>query len=250
MEIKEQIMNLPTFHKENVAVELNKEWVEQPQFKSIVEDHTNDVICVVSNRYNLVQFKEILIPVVDGMKEEFEHDIIYHRGVCIMNIFPKSDEFKEDDKVYGLTVINSVDKSTGIIIKFNIKYGKHVLTFPNKLAAFVKTHSKKGFKITKDYINMITKVKEYWSHISEQLPNVEVNHDTLNDVGKMFGLSESNINYFHRKITIGAKVNVWNVVEQRLKEISYRNFKSDIHKQKALDKLCNEVYNYAVFSNI
>lgn len=253
MDKQETIMKvneLPLFHLEKVAVNYNEAWSLQNHAKAVVQNGTDEAIAFVSNRYHLVQFKDILTPVIEGIDCNFKSRLIHNRGVCIMDIFPEMQEFSDDKNTYGISILNSVDRSTGIVIRFNVIHDGHTLSFPNQMAAFVKTHTGKGFKITQDYIQMITTIKQYWRNIVQNLPTVEVTADTLGEVCETFGIKDTNIDYLKYKIQHNQKVTVWDIVEMRLKEISYRNFKSDVHKQKALDNLCNEVYKYAVFAGI
>jgi hypothetical protein len=97
---------------------------------------------------------------------------------------------------------------------------------------------------------MITKIKESWNNIVNNMPNVIVTEDNLGDITRMFGLNDNSINLIKERMKTGTEFNAWNIVGFRLSEISSRNFKSDVHKQKALDKLCNGVYEYAMLAGI
>ena len=241
---KLEIDALPLFELVDVAVKKN-DWVKQPHHKAVVELNKDEAITYVSKRYKLIQFKEILQPIVDGIND-FSARIIHHRGVCVMEIFPKMNEFEYGN--YGLTVINSVDKSTAIVIKFNVKVNGDSIIFPKKMAAFCKHHTGAGFKITQDYIEVITKIKDSWKNITKHFPEFKIKPEEVETISKHFGLNKDNKELLTNSLP--DEYNLWDVVQMKLKQISAKKYKSDVHKNKALEKLGEEIYNYALIIGI
>jgi len=252
----EAINGLPLFELKDVAIDDSSEesrvmlWEKQPKDKAVVQIGDNESLAYVSTRYKLVQFNEVLMPIAEGI-DSFEANIKTFKGICVMDIFPDIAEFSDNDLRYGITAINSVDKSTSIVIKFNVKVNNEPLIFPSKLAGFVKSHTGKGFQITQDYINVITKVKDAWGNIVKHFPEIEVKEaDTFKIVVENFKLNKDNKERVELRMNMQQPMNLWEIVELRLIEISKRNYKSEVHKSKALERLGNEIFNYALVAGV
>jgi len=245
------IERLPEFELRDVAVDDGETvWTRQPNHKAVVQKGTAESLAYVSTKYKLVQFAEVLKPIADGI-EEFNAHVRQFKGVCVMDVFPEMNEFSDGDTKYGITAINSVDKSTSIVIKFNVEVNGEPVIFPKKLAGFVKPHTGKSFRLTQDYITVITKVKDAWHNIVQHFPEIEIkDEDTVEMVSENFKLNKDHKEYVRTKMTIEQPLNVWEVVELRLQEISERNYKSDVHKSKALERLGNEIFNYALVAGV
>jgi len=252
----EAIERLPLFELKDVAIDDSNvddteiTWEKQLKDRAVVEIGNNESLAYVSTRYKLVQFKDVLGPVAEGI-DSFSARLNTFKGVCVMDVFPNMSEFSNDDVKYGISVINSVDKSTSIVIKFNVKVNGQPLIFPSKLAGFVKSHTGKGFEITQNYIQVITKVKDAWGNIIKHFPEIEINdEDTLKMVVENFKINKDHKDRIELRMQMKQPLNLWDIVEIRLKEISKRNYKSEVHKSKALERLGNEIFSYAMVAGV
>lgn len=246
----EKIGQLPEFELVKVAVDNKDQWEMQPNHKAVVEKGKSHAVAYVTNRYHLAQMSEVFMPIALGI-EDFSGQLFWYGGKGVMNINPTLPEFSDGEEKFGITCINSVDKSTSIVIKFNVMVNSMCLGFPKKMAAFSKNHSKKGFKITKDYIEMVTKVKTAWKNIINQFPNLKITADDLPAVCEIFSMSKKLRDTLEIEIKYNQKeYNAWDIVELRLDEISNKDYTSDVHKQEALNRLCNQIFNYATAAGI
>jgi len=204
----------------------------------------------VTTRYKLVQFKEVLEPIVEGI-DSFDAEVMHYKGICVMNLDPDLIDFKDGDTKCGLTVINSVDKSTSIVVKFHVEVNGEPLVFPKKMAGFVKNHTGSGFNITQDYIEMIVKVKDAWRNIVEHFPKQIVSYEDVDMICDNFKLQNKQRENLKIETAAGVnEVNLWDIVEMRLDHISGRNYTSGVHKQKAMERLCSEIFAYASVAGI
>ena len=247
--IIEEINNLPLFELIDVGIRKNEkdDYVKQEHTKSVVFVGKTDSLAYVSaNRYKLFQFKEIFMPIVkkinvfDGVLKNF-------LGRCLLEIKPDQEEFKDNDTEYGLTIVNSVDKSTSIIVKFNVRMNGNTLCFPKSIAMFSQTHSNKGLEISKDYVEMVLKVKTAWRNIIKHFPTIKIPTDDYDGILDNFSLSKTTRKTLkHDHKWKGVQYTLWDVVEIRLKEISGKEYRSEVHKSEALNKLCNKIFTYSV----
>ena len=178
--------------------------------------------------------------------EEFECQLQYYWGVCIAHLFPTNPEFTKGNTRYGISIVNSVNKSTSVVIKFNVLHDGNVLTFPKKLAGYKKNHIGKTLTLTQDYIQVISKVQEMWQNIIKHFPEHIITKETLKPTCEQFGLAIKKVDQLEYDILTGKETNLWDIVENKLDEINNKEYTSDIHKNKALEKLCKSIYDYAL----
>jgi len=247
---REAINVLPEFHLEKVAVSPDNGWNIQNNDRAVVQNGMTTSYAYVTIRYKLVQFKEVLEPIIEGI-DSFDAEVMHYKGVCVMNLDPDMVEFRDGDTKYGITVVNSVDKSTSIVVKFHVEVNGKPLVFPKKLAGFVKNHTGNGFKITQNYIEMIVKVKDAWKNIVEHFPNQVITSEDVEIVCDNFKLKKEEKEDLKLKVIAGiGETNLWDVVEMRLNYISGRHYTSGVHKQKAMERLCSEIFAYASVAGI
>jgi hypothetical protein len=241
-----EVKKLPTFEIKDVAIKTDEQYIDQTDDKAVVMLGTAKAVAFVKPRYKLVQLNEVFMPVLEGL-DECTGSIIHHFGKAAMHIHPNLNEFSEDNIEYGITCINSVDKSTSIVIRFNVMVDGNLMCFPKKLAAFNKRHSGKGFKMTQDYIELLGKIKQLWKNIVVHYPTVEVTSENLEEFSTHFSVSKSTKEHIIFKLQVENKsVSLWDIVTYRLEEINDRKYTSDIHRQTALDKLCKQIYDYSL----
>lgn len=251
--IIKEIENLPLFELIDLGVRKNEEdeYVKQPQSKAVVFlGKTESLAYVSSTRYKLFQFKEVFLPIVEKI-DAFDGVLKSYLGRCLLEINPDQEEFTDGNTKYGLTILNSVDKSTSITVKFNVTIGNNTLCFPKSMAAYSKTHSSKGLILVKNYTETILKVQTAWKNIIEHFPKIKIPDDEYNLILDNFSLSKTTkTKIAHNQKWKNETYSLWDVIEFRLDEISKKEYKSPIHKSNALDKLASEIWNYAVASGI
>ena len=110
-EIINAVNSIPNFAFKDVYVKGVDGNMHKTSFKVIVEENTNNVISIVTNKYKLIQFKDVYMPIIDSFQDCFG-DLKYCDGVGIMLIFPDGESFVFDGANHkyrvGLYIINSV----------------------------------------------------------------------------------------------------------------------------------------------
>jgi hypothetical protein len=239
-EMIKNIEDLPVFDIKDVEVDnvLQKKW------KAIIEVGETEAINIVSKRYNLVQLK---VPNLEAIKdlEDFDGELLYHNGISVMNVFPNQTTI--DGFQYGFSVINSVTSETSVSIKFCIGYRGRVLRIPpirlGGLKRFSKTHSnKEALKITQEYLDMLTKVREYWGVIVTEFPKIKVTEIELEKYKEDFDLSDELLETAKRI----PNLNLWGLIMLKFNAIAGGRNKSDIHESQKYDDLTKQIFNLGI----
>jgi len=271
-ELRERVENLPLFDKRRIRVcetadERNEIFDEDKINEAICEIGESEPLAFVTGSYNLVQFKDIFLPILDSFEEELEGTVIHYAGFGMMTVFPDREELKEGKNRFGLIAMNSVDCSSSVIVKFCIEYDERRVNVPAKIAGFKKQHTSKATNVAKDYIHFVSTVKDAWGKIIADFPKWEVrdkiedgpnirdeNIIEMGDVIKNLKLgtrATKHIKMKMDKITAdGHKFTLWDAFELALDRISDMDFKSEVHKQRKIDALCQSVFDYSLILQI
>lgn len=248
----ETIEKMPTFELIKVAVarDSDTDWEEQKDDRSVVEVGTRKALCYTSKRYVLTQFKDIFIPAIEPLPE-FDAKICWYEGMAIMDVFPEEVQQLGANYKYGISVINSVDKTSGIVVKFNVLFRDEVLRFPKNISRLYVTHSnKEGLRINKDYFQLIHKVKDIWSSIVNGFPQIKVTMSDVDAMNETFNLGDDLKETLKGMVSRSNDVNVWSVVMMKFTDIAQGKRKSDVHRAKAFDELTEKIYAYALASKL
>lgn len=229
--------------------EVQERWIDQPEHRAVTEVGGTKAIAYVSHKYKLVQFATMFKPIVEGF-DNCSGKVYYNNGFAIMDVFPESDDYKVDGNKIGIVAYNSVNKLSGLNISFSIHYNNNTMTMPKRVASFRKIHAGKVNQVTKDYIAFVMNVKNTWQTIVTKLSEQEVDKEQIDELLKEFKCGERTQAYIDKKLKEGRKYNVWSLFMEIFKYLANKNYRSDVHKRKRLDKLVERVFDYAMVANI
>lgn len=245
-QLLQDIEELPKFELTETFVQRDGQLVEQKE-KAVVEIGGVNAYAYVSSRYCLVQFNSIFRPIVDGI-EECVGNMHSYGGFARLVLFPKVGEF--EDK-WGIIAMNSVDKTSSIIVKFCIKHNGRTLTLPNKIAGYTKPHSSKGAINVQDFIQVITKVKSQWNAIVDKFGEYQVTVDNIGDIMQNIKVNDKKFIKSTKKTIQGTtEYTLWELFMDLVDSISDRKYKSEIHKARKMDKICEGIINYSILLRI
>jgi hypothetical protein len=224
-----------------------EEWKRDLEHRAIVEVGSRAPLVFVSNRYKLVQFAEMFKPIVESV-ESCEGQVVYNEGFAIMSVMPDGEDFAIDGGRVGIVAYNSVDATSGLVIRFVVKNAGKEIVLPKKLSYYRKVHKGNAGQVTHDYVAMLGKVKEAWTDIvtrfsstvlsKEELANfavqLELGEDATKKLRYELGLAEQN----------NRKIDLWTACMMMFDFIAAKSYKSDIHKRKHLDALCDAMFKY------
>jgi len=262
-ELRQAINELPLFEMRNagVAIDAGEDTTEFKQVKrwrSICKvDSDEDPVVYARPGYHLLQFKDMFLPFIDGIDAEMEGYLSDFGGMARLLVFPEMEELQESDSRYGLIAINSVDCTTGIIVKFCIEHGDNRFTVPSNIAGLKKKHTKNAGTVVKDYIGMVNEVKLIWRKIITEFPQynlvrVDDNEEKtilLSDLLKKLNLGIRMDKYLNERYDTatkyGGNFTLWDLFIAAIGKIDEKNHKSEIHKDKHIEKMCKTIFDYA-----
>lgn len=256
-ELIERIDKIPLFVKDRLNVDRAGEQTEQRNHFAICEEDNPQAVCTVSKRYQLVQFHSVFKPVVEQFSD-MSGQILYYFGSAVMDIFPKGDEHKdvyqEGDNRFGLTIANSVDKSSAVSIRFSVMYdveGKtRTITIPKSVAGFRRTHSTKMLlSMTQTYSTTIVKVKDYWRDIVTKFPAFELEPDTFKNLLEEMDFTDTMSRTLKYKCatkmaTVG-KYTLWDFFNDAINFVNSGNYRSGVHMRNKLDAIVDKIMTYS-----
>jgi hypothetical protein len=268
-QLKERINKLPEFEKRDVKVKTTvdkegDEWNKQAH-SAICETGKTLSYAYVSPGYRLVQFKDVFLPILNSVNEEIKGYCAHYGGYAMMKLFPENEELKDGNTQFGICAINSVDLSASVMVKFIIRHNDRYFTVPPKIAGLKKQHTGNVKDIAKDYIGMVGKVKDLWKQISTKFPQYEIVEEITDDMGEglyiEFGTAVQRLKLgqrlakkvrknFERHTYNGNKYTLWDFMTMALEEISNAKYKSECHKEKRIDKMCQACFEYGFMLGI
>lgn len=268
IEIKERIESLPLFEKRKIlvsnSVEGDCQETTEQEGAAICEVGGTKSYAYVGKGYNLIQFKDVFNPVVDSFEEDIEGYLSIFGGFCMLKIFPQIDYLKDDTGEFGLIAMNSVNLSSSIMVKFCVKHNERHFTIPSRIAGLRQQHTGKAVNVTKNYMSMISKVKHAWKTIIENFPKYKIVLDvTKSDEEKILGLGN-----IVDKLELGKRLSqkikddyeiytcngkfytLWDLFLKVIDEVSGKEYKSETHKQRKIDTICQSIFEYSMLLNL
>ena len=271
-ELLKEIGELPLFEKREIKVkksDTSDEWVNSPGNSAICDVKGCEPFAFVKDRYQVIQFKDVFKPVLDSNDGEVDGRIINFKGFAAMTLFPKDQSLIVNGAKIGMVAINSVDCSSAVLVKFCIKKNGHYLTMPRKVAGIKNTHTKNASKLVQDFMKMVGPVKTAWTHIVEEFPKYKIVKDepteaeieasdypiyTFDSVAGDLGFGPRMMKKLSGKLDKALLLNrdytLWTMFTDALYIISSKNYKSEVHKQKNIDKLCDAVFQTSLVASI
>lgn len=224
-------------------------WEQQEKHQAVTETNSVEAIAFVSDKYQLVQFKEMFVPIVEKMGD-CEGSLAYYFGFAIMDIFPAQEEYKINGDRIGIVAYNSVDKTSALNIRFCVEHNGRKITIPKKVASFRKVHLGNIGQMTQDYISVITKIKNSWKTIMDKFINFDVKEEDLQTIAENFKIDEHSLKHMKKKMLLGKQYNLWDFCMEVFDHLSRKTFKSDVHRRKRLDKFVTAIFDYELVMEI
>ena len=250
-EIIAQINRLPLFELKEIAVKHENEYIDNKYLRAVIQEGKPErIISIVSDKYKLVQFKDVFIPAIEKIEEIEDGLVLSYLGKAYLEIYPKGEEFKlNNGERVGLVLRNSVDKAWAIQINFCISSANlPTIILPNTIKGLRKVHVGK-IEITKDFIEVINKVKEIWKIIVEKFTQRKFELEELEDFAKITKIGERIKRKLEKKLKV-KELNLWEVFVFVIKEIAKRKYKSELHKKEKLQRITNAIFKYAIIEEI
>ena len=226
-------------------------WVEAENWKAVTEEGNTIPLAFVSKSYSLVQFDDVFKKLIDNIPE-LEGYCIYYNGIGLMDVFPDDEKLKVNggDRI-GMVALNSVNRTTSVIIKFCVKHGDKIITVPKNIAGFKRMHMGKAVQITQNFLTVVGKVREIWKTILTEFEKIKVNETYV--IGMMDSVQIKD-NYLRKKVIKKVldtyDMDLWDTFLYMIDIIESRSFKSDVHRRKKLDKISELMFKWAVMSRL
>jgi hypothetical protein len=221
------------------------EWIGIPYsaHRAITEEHKNLPLAFTSGRYQLVQFKDAFLPLVD---QECLGRLKYDSGFAIMDYFPDGSNYElADGGRIGLTSYNSVNKTSAMIVKFSILSKGRVVTLPKSdISGFYKAHVGKIAAKAADYQERISRVQTVWAQIVQDMSKIQITEENFDGFTKDFETDPRILRELKLQVQSGSKYNLWDLSMRIYDEMSTRYAKSDIHMRKRLDAFVNSITSW------
>jgi len=239
-ELIQKINDIKEFELKEVAVKKDNDWIQDSNWKAVVIKDEENIIATVSQRYRLLQFSEVFLPVIEKMADTTSGCISKYKGKATLHLFPEdnTETFRA-----GVMLRNSVDKSTAIEARFSILLDSgHIVTIPKAIKPFRKTHTGKALEITQDFMSGLGDIKSFWKEILRKYSDFAIDEEISNQILKELKITSK------MKARIGnyQTTNLWELFMAVLREISLKHFRSDLHKQKKIETMVEIFYNFAI----
>lgn len=261
-QLQTAIAAIPTFEFRQVATGHNDEqikevagdkndetqWVRVGEHRAICEVGSYKPLAFVSNRYKLVQFSEMFNPIVEDM-EVCDAHLKYFDGMAIMDIYPCGEQFKIENQSIGVSAYNSVNTTSGLVVRFVIKDANgREIALPRKMAHFKKAHVGDVKQVTQDYIKMLGKVKEAWATIVDRFSAHYINHDELPALCEAFGVGDKIQKRLEAVFSNG--MDLWSLCMTAFDLLTAQKYKSEIHRRARLDDFSATLFMYKLLVQV
>jgi hypothetical protein len=248
-ELLSKIEEIPEFKLVSVYVRKKK----QKGFKAVVEKNGTEAIAVVSDKYNLVQIRDLFRNVVECCGESVSGTALYYRGKGDLMVFP-------DGSNIGLLAQNSVDLSSAVRIGFVAKTEDgQILSIPYSVAApFVRIHTAKDIQVQiEQYLELLGQVREAWEQIVASLGGLELTREDIEQLKKSIRAGKHLSEIIDRHLpdpnqgTL-APVRFWEFVQIVMRAIAEhrRRYKSELNFSRKIRKIGNTILEWAVFEKL
>lgn len=211
-------------------------------WRAVTTKGSHEPIAFVSARYQLVQFKDSFLPLLQDHME-VDGKVIYNRGTAIMDFFPIGEQYQVDLQTrIGLTAYNSVDKTSALIIRFTLSDagGRHI-TLPKDVSQFYKAHTGKVQLKAQDYMILMSQIKDYWVAATQHLAKVQVTPDNFDAYVMNLEADGRVLKILKAQVAAGSAYNLWELYMKIYDDLSGRYAKSDVHMRKRLDAFVSSI---------
>ena len=241
----EQVENLPVFELRDIAMEKDEKWKRQEHLKAITEIEDDVITAIVSDKYKLVQFKEVFIPTIEQIGDISRGSVLHYKGKAEIVLVP------EESKI-GLSIRNSVDGNGAVWIRFCAITDNLTVYLPRGIKGVegVKKIHVEGVKKTiSDITTTLMRVRETWETIVEKFSAYVLGEEEVTQALKDIKAGKR-ISKKISAVTASKNISLWHLLIEVVKAISKRKYKNEIKKAEKIERICNLIYRYSVALNI
>jgi len=244
-----KIEELPKFELRDLAVREGEKYIECRNRKAVIESgKPHMIIATVSERYNLVQFRDIFIPVIEKIRNIEDGVALNWFGKGYLEIYPRGEEFKLNGGRIGLVVRNSVDKGWAVRIDFIINMDGLKFIPPRRIVRGLrKVHRGQIQVAVENYLKVISEVKEAWKSIVSDFQKYILKD--IEDFAKETKIGKR-IKKKLLRIAEEEPLSLWDAFVITIDEISKRRFKSEISRMEKIERVTNAIFKYALTLSI
>jgi hypothetical protein len=237
------IKSLKKFEIMPVAVERSGQFHIDDKVKAITIENENEIIATVSTRYKLIQFADVFLPAIAGIPD-FEGDIDTYKGKANLFVFPTN--LANPQHRIGVLLRNSVDKSSAIEIKFCVCVNNYFITIPNQIRQFRKVHIGRALSFTQDFLNGLSNIQDTWNTIVEKYKSYNIDTEIVENICKELKLTKK----ARERVSSFSVTNLWELFIVILDQITRKRYRSEIHKQRKIEKISQLFYQYTIGANL
>jgi hypothetical protein len=228
-----EIQGLKKFETRPIAIERGGQFQIDQKARGVVIENENDILAVVSPKYKLVQFDSVFLPLIQNIPD-LEGHIATYRGKAQLFVFPHGEAFEgEQNTRIGVKVSNSIDKSSAIRIGFSVMLNGYLIPVKAEPKEYRQIHAGKVIELNSSFLQAIGEVKNSWKLLVEKYKEFAIDTETKESIYKELKLTKK----AREKINEKDIKNLWELFMETLAGISSRKFRSDIHRQKKIDKI-------------
>jgi acetolactate synthase small subunit len=236
------IENLKNFKIVELAIKENGNYYDDKKTRGVIIEGEKEILATVSDKYKLVQFSSVFLPAISNIGD-FDGHLINHKGKAKLFVFPKGDIFTgEHNSKIGIFLDNSIDKSSAIQIGFAIHFDSYCISLPTEQKNFRKIHTGKPLELTTDFLQGLESIKNSWKLLVEKYKEFGIDTETKESIYKELKLTKN----ARARINEKEIKNLWELFIATLDTISRKSFKSEIHKQKKIEKIVDIFTTYSI----
>jgi hypothetical protein len=235
-DLLDDVSNLPEFELKKIYFRNNGDLVKTERFLAVVNE--KEVFACVSKRYILVQFRDLFRNLLSKF-DNYIGEVIYWRGRASLIVFPEGSDV-------GLYVLNSVDKSTSVFIRFLVESKYGYLVVP-KMKMFRQVHmgDKVEFKI-EDHVELLKKVESEWKEIVEKFSKTTVTQENLAAILDGITTNKEFHEYISELHKNGNIANFWDLFLELTKNIDILRCRSKLQRFKIVERISDLLYNVSM----
>ena len=246
-ELVENIKKIPEFELKKVFTAAGPgddgAFIGQPKFKAAVEKDRDGAVAVVSDKYALLQIREIFDEALRALEGEVSGKVCYYGGRGQLHVFPEGS-------TTGICIENSVDRSSAVRISFIGEVNGATVYLPG-VSKYRRLHVGKPVYEIVNFEKILAGAQETWGTIAGRLSQVPVTEEHAEGIKEGVGtkrlervVDEFTGNGIDRHL--GRSPTLWDLLLVVLKAASASRFKSEIHRQRRLKELSNILFAYAL----
>jgi hypothetical protein len=255
VELYNDVNQIPTFEFKQIALALPAAmgprdqpdaWdvISTDEHRAITEVGSSKPLAFVSDRYQLVQFRDGFIPLVND-QADCEGNLYYHEGFAVLDVFPTGTDYAlAGGSQLGISAYNSVNKTSALIIRFSVTDGKRTYTLPKNISSYYKAHVGAAAASQQQYIQMINKIKDVWVQAVADMSAKSIDIENFGDYAIQLSTDPRILKAVKLEISSGIQYNLWSMAMRIYDEMQTRYSKSEIHRRKRLDAFVESLISW------